>query len=57
MAAKPEGSDTQGTEPKIYLYKNGGIYVKPEDVLASKNFREQVKKMAKIRVNRGHKKS
>ena len=57
MATQSEGSHPQGKEPKIYLYKNGGIYVKPEDVLASKNFREQVKKMAKIRVNRGASKS
>lgn len=48
-----KGSYTQENEPRIYIYKNGGIYVKPEEVLDSKNFRDQVNKMAKIRVTQG----
>ena len=47
----------QNDEPKIHVTRNGDIYVKPEDVLKSAKFREQVKKMAGIRVTRGPSKS
>ena len=47
----------QSDEPKIHVTRNGDIYVKPEDVLKSDKFREQVKKMAEIRVTRGPSKS
>ena len=39
--------------PRIHVTRNGELYVKPEDVVKSKKFAEQVEKLAKIRVTRG----
>ena len=52
MAAKPKDSWKPGDKPRIYITRNGEAYVKPEEVVASKKFQEQVKKMAKIRISR-----
>ena len=43
---------TTDNKPRILVTRNGEIFVKPEDVIKSDKFKEQVKKIAKIRVNR-----
>ena len=52
--AKATKSPTESlNKPRIHVTRNGEIYVTAEDVVNSKKFAEQVKKMAKIRVTRG----
>lgn len=40
----------QSDKPKIHVTRNGEIYVTAKDVVKSKKFQEQIKKMANIRV-------
>lgn len=49
MAAKSKDSWQPGDKPRIYVTRNGEAYVKAEEVIASKKFQEQLKKMAEIR--------
>ena len=49
MAAKPKDTWKPGDKPRIYVTRNGEAYVKPEEVVASKKFQEQLKKVAEIR--------
>ena len=49
MAAKSKDSWQPGDKPRIYVTRNGEAYVKAEEVVASRKFQEQLKKMAEIR--------
>ena len=53
MTKEAEEFTTTDNKPRILVTRNGEIFVKPEDVIKSDKFKEQVKKIAKIRVTRG----
>ena len=50
MARATDDSTDQSDKPKIHVTRNGEIYVTAKDVVKSKKFQEQIKKMANIRV-------
>ena len=50
MAKVTNKSTDQNDKPKIHVTRNGEIYVTAEDVVKSKKFQDQIKKMASIDV-------
>ena len=53
VARATDESTDQSDKPKIHVTRNGEIYVTAKDVVKSKKFQEQIKKMANIRVGQG----
>ena len=44
--------NTSEERPKIYVTPRGGVYVKPEELLANPKVLEKIKRMAEISIKR-----